>query len=254
MQEFLTKSLVKDCFLSRILSVFDIFTICEYKTAMFSTIKEEIESIKRRDPAAKSALDVIFSYPGFHALLVYRFANFIWRSKLHFIARWISQMGRFLTGIEIHPGAKIGDNLFIDHGMGVVIGETSTIGDNVTIYHGVTLGGVSSTDEIRHPQVGDNVIIGSGAQVLGPIDVGHGARIGSNAVVVKDVPAQATMVGVPARNVSKECAQHEEGEFTAYGVASDEVPDIVMKRFEEMAQKIDELEKDLAESAKKWEG
>ena len=218
---------------------------------MFSTIAREIESIKRRDPAAKSALDVIFSYPGFHAIMIYRLTHLIWKVKLRFIARWISQIGRFLTGIEIHPGAKIGDNLFIDHGMGVVIGETATIGDNVTIYHGVTLGGVSSKEEIRHPQVGDNVIIGSGAQVLGPVQVNHGARVGSNAVVVKDVPPNATMVGVPARNVSKECAAHKDDEFTAYGMA--DLPDVVMQRFEEMAKKIDDLEKDLAQTAKKWE-
>ena len=137
--------------------------------------------------------------------------------------------------------------------MGVVIGETAKIGDNVTIYHGVTLGGVSSKEEIRHPQVGDNVIIGSGAQVLGPIEIGHGARVGSNAVVVKNVPPGATMVGVPARNVSKDCASHEEGEFTAYGVAPDELPDIVMKRFEEMTKRVEDLEQDLAESAASWE-
>ena len=192
---------------------------------MFSNIKAEIESIKQRDPAAKSALDVIFSYPGFHALLIYRFSNFLWGHKLRFFARWISQIGRFLTGIEIHPGAKIGKNLFIDHGMGVVIGETASIGDDVTIYHAVTLGGVSSKEEIRHPQIGNNVIIGSGAALLGAIEVGDFARVGSNAVVVTDVPVRATMVGVPARNVSKDCKESDD--FTAYGMA--DLPDVVMK-------------------------
>lgn len=216
---------------------------------MFSTISSEIESIKRRDPAAKSALDVIFSYPGFHALLVYRFTNFLWKSKLRFIARWVSQIGRFFTGIEIHPGATIGKNLFIDHGMGVVIGETASIGDNVTIYHGVTLGGVSSTEEIRHPQIANDVIIGSGAALLGPIKVEEFARVGSNAVVVRDVPSRATMVGVPARNVSKECTESDE--FTAYGMS--DLPDVVMRNFDKMNKKLQELEKELAETAKKWE-
>ena len=217
---------------------------------MLKTISQEIESIKKRDPAAKSAFDVVFSYPGFHAVMVYRFTSLLWRSKLRFLSRWISQIGRFMTGIEIHPGAKIGKNLFIDHGMGVVIGETASIGNNVTIYHGVTLGGVSSKEEIRHPQIGDDVIIGSGAALLGPIKVDEFARIGSNAVVVRDVPCHATMVGVPARNVSKECEETEE--FTAYGMA--DLPDVVMKNFDKMEKKIKKLEKELADSAKKWEG
>ncbi|PIR32012.1 MAG: serine O-acetyltransferase [Alphaproteobacteria bacterium CG11_big_fil_rev_8_21_14_0_20_44_7] len=220
---------------------------------MFERLKSEIKSFQERDPAAKSALDVIFSYPGFHALLFYRLGNWLWRKGFHFLARWVSQISRFLSGIEIHPGANIGNNLFIDHGMGVVIGETATIGDNVTIYHGVTLGGVSAKPGIRHPQIGDNVIIGSGAALLGPINVGHGARIGSNAVVVKDVPAGATMVGVPARNVSKDCAKHKDDEFTAYGVASDELPDIVMRNFEKMEKRLKQLEEELAQTATGWD-
>lgn len=216
-------------------------------------MKTEIDSYLARDPAAKSRWDVIFSYPGFHAVLVYRFNNWLWRKDFRFLARWISQIARFFTGVEIHPGATIGQSLFIDHGMGVVIGETAKIGNNVTIYHGVTLGGVSATPGIRHPQIGDNVIIGSGAALLGSINVGNGARIGSNAVVVKDVPANATMVGVPARNVSAEC-KPQDGEFAAYGISADDLPDMVMRRFEEMAKRIAELEKDLKKTADKWGG
>lgn len=217
---------------------------------MFGKLKSEIDSCLARDPAAKSWLDVVFSYPGFHALIFHRFAHFLWRKKLRFFARWISQLGRFFTGIEIHPAAKIGEGLFIDHGMGVVIGETAKIGKNVTIYHGVTLGGVSAKVGIRHPQIGDDVIIGSGAALLGAIEVGNGARIGSNAVVVKDVPAGATMVGVPARNVSDECKGGDE--FAAYGMSADDVPDMMMKNFEKMERKIKKLEKDLKASADNW--
>jgi len=220
---------------------------------MFTTMKTEIDSYLARDPAAKSRWDVIFSYPGFHAVLAYRFNNWLWRKDFRFLARWISQIARFFTGVEIHPGATIGQSLFIDHGMGVVIGETAKIGNNVTIYHGVTLGGVSATPGIRHPQIGDNVIIGSGAALLGSINVGNGARIGSNAVVVKDVPANATMVGVPARNVSAEC-KTQDGEFAAYGISADDLPDMVMRRFDEMAKRIAELEKDLKKTADKWGG
>jgi serine O-acetyltransferase len=214
------------------------------------SIGKEIDSILTRDPAAKSKLEIIFCYPGFHALMFYRVSNWLWRRGLRFWPRWISQFARFITGIEIHPGATIGANFFIDHGMGVVIGETATIGNNVTIYHGVTLGGVSMKAGKRHPQIGDNVIIGAGAQLLGPIEVSHGARIGSNAVVVKDVPPNATMVGVPARNVAK-CELPEE-QFSAYGMSGEEVPDIVMKRLDELLQRIAELEGN-GESAKKWD-
>lgn len=219
---------------------------------MLSVIKQEIKSIQDRDPAAKSAFDVVLSYPGFHAIIFHRFCHWLWDYfDLRFLPRWISQISRFLTGIEIHPGAKIGENLFIDHGMGVVIGETATIGDNVTIYHGVTLGGVAAIEDIRHPQVGDDVIIGAGAQLLGPINIGDGARIGSNAVVVGHVPVNATMVGVPARNVSKEC-KADKSEFAAYGMT--ELPDIVMNNFDKMNKRIAELEQELAKSAKTWEG
>ena len=181
-----------------------------------------LESIINRDPAAKSKLSVILTYPGIKAVFFHRIANFFSVAKFDLIARIISQFSRFLTGIEIHPRAKIGKNLFIDHGMGVVIGETSQIGDNVTIYHMVTLGGISpsinSNDQRgskRHPTLMDNVVVGSGAQVLGPVVVGKNAKIGANAVVTKDVPENAVMVGIPAKNVGTATE-----EFKPYGIAN----------------------------------
>ena len=161
---------------------------------MFKRIVNDIDSVFSRDPAARSRLEVVLCYPGVHALIIYRLSNWLWRNQFKFLGRFLSSIGRFLTGIEIHPGATIGHRFFIDHGMGVVIGETASIGDDVTIYHDVTLGGTSLSKGIRHPQVGNGVIIGAGAQLLGPIKVGDFARIGSNAVVVKDVDADATMV------------------------------------------------------------
>ena len=181
-----------------------------------------LESIINRDPAAKAKLSVILTYPGVKAVFFHRIANFFSVAKFDLIARIISQFSRFLTGIEIHPRAKIGKNLFIDHGMGVVIGETSEIGDNVTIYHMVTLGGISpsinSNDQRgskRHPTLMDNVVVGSGAQVLGPVVVGKNAKIGANAVVTKDVPENAVMVGIPAKNVGTATE-----EFKPYGIAN----------------------------------
>jgi len=169
---------------------------------IFKALREEINTIFERDPAARSVLEVIFCYPGFHAILFHRMANWLWRKKFYFFGRFVSHLGRFFTGIEIHPGAKIGKNFFIDHGMGVVIGETAEIGDNVTIYHGVTLGGVSLNKGKRHPTIGNNVIIGSGAKILGPFKVGDNSKIGSNSVVVKEVPPNSTVVGIPGRIVS----------------------------------------------------
>ncbi len=167
-----------------------------------------LQSIIDRDPAAKSKLSIILTYPGVKAVFLYKIANFFSVAKFYLVARMISQLARFITGIEIHPAAKIGKNLFIDHGMGVVIGETSDIGDNVTIYHNATLGGISPSINSneqrhvkRHPTLKDNVVVGSGAQVLGPIEVGKNAKIGSNAVVTKDVSENAVMIGIPARNV-----------------------------------------------------
>ena len=180
-----------------------------------------LESIKKRDPAAKSILSIILTYPGVKAVFFHQISNFFYKAGFDLIARIISQTIRFFTGIEIHPGAKIGKNLFIDHGMGVVIGETSEVGDNVTIYHNVTLGGSSPSidserqrHEKRHPTIGNDVVIGSGAQIIGPIKVGNNSRIAANAVVVKDVPENATMVGIPARAVKLE----NKGSFRPYGV------------------------------------
>ena len=167
-----------------------------------------LQSIIDRDPAAKSKLSLILTYPGVKAVFFHRIANFFHLAKFHLVARIISQLSRFLTGIEIHPGAKIGKNLFIDHGMGVVIGETSEIGNNVTIYHMATLGGIAPSINSneqrqvkRHPTLGDCVVVGSGAQILGPVIIGANAKIGANAVVTKDVPENAVMVGIPAKNV-----------------------------------------------------
>jgi serine O-acetyltransferase len=184
-------------------------------------MKDFLESIKSRDPAAKSILSVILTYPGVKAVFFHKISNFFYVAGFDLIARIISQAVRFFTGIEIHPGAKIGKNLFIDHGMGVVIGETSIIGENVTIYHAVTLGGIAPSidsdlqrNEKRHPTIGDGVVIGSGAQIIGPVTVGKCARIAANAVVVNDVAADTTMVGVPAKAIKV----GNKGNFRPYGV------------------------------------
>ena len=187
-------------------------------------MNEFLESIIKRDPAAKSKLSVILTYPGAKAVFMHKIANFFAVAKFDLIARIVSQFSRFMTGIEIHPKAKIGKNLFIDHGMGVVIGETSDIGDNVTIYHNVTLGGISPSinsenqrETKRHPTLHDHVVVGSGAQVLGPIVVGKNAKIGANAVVTKDVPENGVMVGIPAKNVGTATE-----EFKPYGISDEE--------------------------------
>ena len=187
-------------------------------------MNEFLESIIKRDPAAKSKLSVILTYPGVKAVFMHRIANFFAIAKFDLVARIISQFSRFMTGIEIHPKAKIGKNLFIDHGMGVVIGETSDIKDNVTIYHMATLGGISPSinsdtqrEVKRHPTLQDNVVVGSGAQVLGPITVGKNAKIGANAVVTKDVPENGVMVGIPAKNVGTATE-----EFKPYGISNGE--------------------------------
>ena len=185
-------------------------------------MNEFLESIIKRDPAAKSKLSIILTYPGAKAVFFHKIANFFAIAKFNLIARIISQFSRFLTGIEIHPKANIGKNLFIDHGMGVVIGETSEIGDNVTIYHMVTLGGISPSinsneqrNTKRHPTLKNNVVVGSGAQILGPIIVGENAKIGANAVVTKNVPEKAVMVGIPAKNVGTAT-----DEFKPYGISN----------------------------------
>jgi serine O-acetyltransferase len=168
---------------------------------MFSRMREDIKAVFERDPAARSTMEVLLCYPGLHAVWLQRVSHWFWEHHLFLMGRFLSHFARFLTGIEIHPGATIGKRVFIDHGMGVVIGETAEIGDDVTLYHGVTLGGVSLEKVKRHPTVEANVVIGSGAKVLGPFTVGKGSRIGSNSVVIKEVPANATVVGVPGRVV-----------------------------------------------------
>tara|TARA_B110000438_G_scaffold299491_1_gene349768 strand:+ start:503 stop:1084 length:582 start_codon:yes stop_codon:yes gene_type:complete len=189
---------------------------------------EYLQSIIDRDPAAKSKLSIILTYPGVKAIFFHRVANFFCVAKFDLIARIISQFSRFLTGIEIHPKAKIGKNLFIDHGMGVVIGETSKIKNNVTIYHMVTLGGISPSinsndqrDEKRHPTLEDNVVVGSGAQVLGPVVIGKNAKIGANAVVTKDVPENAVMIGIPAKNINTK--SESDSSFKPYGIDHDKI-------------------------------
>lgn len=232
---------------------------------MFKTIINDIDSVFDRDPAARTRFEVLLCYPGIHALILYRFSNFFWRNHLKLIGRFISYIARFITGIEIHPAATIGQRLFIDHGMGVVVGETATIGNDVTIYHDVTLGGTSLASGLRHPQIGNGVIIGAGAQLLGPIRIGDNARIGSNAVVVKDVAAETTVVGVPARVVPEAPAPsaRKAKEFDAYGGAKDAESDPVLMLLQKLqsdmqilSSRIGELENENAEllnSAKKWE-
>ena len=187
---------------------------------MFSRMREDIRCVFERDPAARSVWEVLTCYPGFHALQLHRFSHLLWRARLRWLARLASHITRFLTGIEIHPGATIGRRVFIDHGMGVVIGETAEIGDDCTLYHGVTLGGVSWNQGKRHPTLGKGVVVGAGAKILGPFLVGDGAKVGSNSVVVKPVPAGATVVGIPAR-VVEATADAARLAFDAYAVSAD---------------------------------
>jgi len=191
---------------------------------MFKHIKEDISVVFERDPAARTHWEIITTYPGVHALIIHRLSHCVWSKRFFWIARFISHIGRWLTGIEIHPGATIGRRVFIDHGMGVVIGETAVIGDDCTLYHGVTLGGTSWNKGKRHPTLEQGVVIGAGAKVLGPIIIGKGAKIGSNAVVVKDVPENATAVGIPARILEQETNKQrddmaEKIGFSAYAVS-----------------------------------
>lgn len=204
-------------------------------------LREEIKAIFQRDPAARSFWEVILCYPGFHALLAYRIAHWFYQRKLFLLARLISQITRFLTGIEIHPGAKIGKGLFIDHGMGVVIGETTEIGDYVTIYQGVTLGGTGKEKGKRHPTIGDRVIIATGAKVLGSITVGENAKVGAGAVVIRPVPANSTVVGVPGRVVVQDGVRVG-GPDLEHG----KLPDPVMSYCEQLEKRIEQLESRLA--------
>ena len=215
---------------------------------MFKRIREDAGCVFGRDPAVRSRIEVFFCYPGFHALLFYHVAHWLWGCRFRLLGRFVSHVGRVVTGIEIHPGVRIGRRFFIDHGMGVVIGETAVVGDDVTLYHGVTLGGVTWAPGKRHPTVEDGVVIGAGAQVLGPITVGRNARIGANAVVLKDVPPGATMVGIPARPAA---AGKTRGlRFDAYGTPSPDIADPTARAVELLAEDVDALRKRLAELEK----
>lgn len=215
---------------------------------MFARMREDIRSVFERDPAARSILEVICCYPGLHAVWLHRIAHWFWVHGMFFIGRLVSHIARCLTGIEIHPGATIGRRFFIDHGMGVVIGETAEIGDNVTLYHGVTLGGVSLERTKRHPTVEDNVVIGSGAKVLGPFTVGKGSRIGSNSVVIKEVPPNSTVVGVPGRVVMA-----AEKPAEKVDLEHGRLPDPEAKAIACLFDQIRELEKKYAELARDHE-
>lgn len=226
---------------------------------MLSTIKEEIDVVFERDPAARSVLETIFTCPGFQAIVFHRFNHWLWNKKLYFIARLMAHIARFMTGIEIHPGAKIGRRFFIDHGMGIVIGETSEIGDDVSIYHGVTLGGTTWNKGKRHPTLENNVVIGAGAKVLGPITLGTGTRVGCNAVVVKDTPPNATVVGVPGHIVVKRKEEDKDARreamakkigFTAYAESKD-MPDPIQNALESVLDHLHKVENELDELKKK---
>jgi len=209
---------------------------------MFKVLKEDIKTVFARDPAARSTLEVLFCYPGLHALWLHRWAHFLWQHRLRLLGRFLSHLNRFLTGVEIHPGAKIGRRFFLDHGMGVVIGETAEIGDDVLMYQGVVLGGTSLEKKKRHPTIEDDVVIGAAAILLGPITVGEGARIGANSVVVNSVPAGATVVGIPGRAV----AERREPIFDLeHGKLPDPVSDAIRHILEQQSrleQRIRELE------------
>ena len=226
---------------------------------IFKRLQEDIRAFMVRDPAAKSRLEVFVCYPGLHAILFHRFSRMLWRNRWFLLGRIISQIGRLLTAIEIHPGAKTGARFVIDHGAGVVIGETSVIGNDVTIYHGVTLGGIapavdsaSQVDVKRHPTLEDNVIVGSGAQILGNIIIGDGARVGSNAVVTHDVPAGTTAVGIPARVVMPQ-NKSKPKQFEAYGQPIDGSPDPVLRTIEDLRSQVTQLMEQVAELNAKQE-
>ncbi|ADU28385.1 serine O-acetyltransferase [Evansella cellulosilytica] len=208
---------------------------------MFKTLKNDIDVVLERDPAARNRLEVFINYSGVHAIWNHRFAHWLWKKRLYFIARFISQVSRFITGIEIHPGAKIGQRLFIDHGMGVVIGETCEIGDNVTIFQGVTLGGTGKEKGKRHPTLEDDVLIATGAKVLGSMRIGKGARIGAGAVVLKEVPPNSTVVGIPGRVVI------QDGVKVSHDLDHINLPDPISDKFKELEVEILELKKELTE-------
>lgn len=203
---------------------------------MFARLRKDIGAVFERDPAARSLLEVLLCYPGFHALLLHRFAHCLFRKGLIVFPRIISHISRFITGIEIHPGARIGESFFIDHGMGVVIGETTEIGDRVTIYQGVTLGGTSTNRKKRHPTVGNNVVIGTGAHVLGPVNLGESARVGAGSVVLHSIPPGATVVGIPGRVVF-----HRGKKIKPVDLNHQDLPDPVARMLDSLQNQIDDL-------------
>jgi serine O-acetyltransferase len=218
---------------------------------MLTWLKEDIACVFERDPAAQSVFEIITTYPGVHAVLIHRLSHRCWNTGFKWLARFIAHLARWLTGIEIHPGAVIGRRCFIDHGMGVVIGETAIIGDDCTLYHGVTLGGTTWNKGKRHPTLHNGVVIGAGAKVLGPIEIGAGARVGSNSVVLKPVPAGATVVGIPAHIVDSQAKKAELNEiaskigFNAYGMTAD-MPDPIAHAINRMLDHIQVLDKQIA--------
>ena len=221
---------------------------------VLKNLREEIETVLKHDPAARSAIEVALCYPGLHAVLFYRLAHWLWTRRWLVLGRFVSYLGRMVTGIEIHPGARIGKRLFIDHGVGVVIGETAEIGDDVTLYQGVTLGGASLDRGKRHPTLENGVIVGAGAKILGGFTVRENARIGANAVVLAEVPAGATMVGIPAKALGPKLGAQPVSEFLPYGTPREEVPDPQARALEtlaaEMAElrgRVEELERELGE-------
>ena len=222
---------------------------------MLQKLKEDLSIVFERDPAARSYLEILTTYPGVHAILFHRIAHRVWKIKLFWLGRLISHISRFLTGIEIHPGAIIGSRFFIDHGMGVVIGETSVIGDDCTIYHGVTLGGTSWKQGKRHPTLENKVGVGAGAKILGPITICSGAKIGSNAVVIKDIPKNVVAVGIPARIVQD--TENKANAFRPYAVGKDEADPVIksiqslIKQVNKQEKMIADLENTLAEISKK---
>ncbi|MCL5801025.1 MAG: serine O-acetyltransferase [Gammaproteobacteria bacterium] len=219
---------------------------------MFERLREDIRCTFERDPAARTTWEVLTTYPGLHAVLWHRLTHRLWRANWKWLARWLSTVARWFTGVEIHPGATIGRRFFIDHGMGVVIGETAEIGDDCTLYHGVTLGGTTWRRGKRHPTLGNNVVVGAGAKVLGPITVGEGARIGSNAVVVKDVPSGATVVGIPGHVVKRSTAEEalrrkdfaKKIGFEAYGGTQD-MPDPVANAIDTLLDHVHVMDKQI---------
>ncbi len=210
------------------------------KSGALETLKEDIQTVFERDPAARSVPEIIFCYPGLHALWFHRAAHFLWEHNFKFAGRFLSHISRFLTGIEIHPGAKIGKRFFIDHGMGVVIGETTEVGDDVTLYQGVTLGGTSLKKVKRHPTVGNNVVVGSGAKVLGALKIGDNSKIGSGSVVIRDVPENSTVVGIPAKVIKKEKVDKK------VDLEHTKLPDVEGKVIRYLLHRIEELEKEIS--------